>query len=39
VLSNICHVIDTLGNKAAKDLVAMAKITVPRPTTTPAATA
>nr|WP_281290733.1 acyl-CoA dehydrogenase family protein [Pseudonocardia sulfidoxydans] len=25
-----CHVIDTLGNKAAKDLVAMAKVAVPR---------
>jgi acyl-CoA dehydrogenase len=28
-----CHVIDTQGNKAAKDLVAMAKIAVPRAAT------
>jgi len=28
-----CHVIDTQGNKAAKDLVAMAKIAVPRAVT------
>ena len=28
-----CHVIDTAGNKAAKDLVAMAKVAVPRAAT------
>ncbi|TAL16852.1 MAG: acyl-CoA dehydrogenase [Frankiales bacterium] len=28
-----CHVIDTAGNKAAKDLVAMAKVAVPRAVT------
>lgn len=28
-----CHVIDTQGNKAAKDLVAMAKVAVPRAVT------
>ena len=28
-----CHVIDTQGNKAAKDLVAMAKVAVPRAAT------
>ncbi|MFP5220536.1 MAG: acyl-CoA dehydrogenase family protein [Actinomycetes bacterium] len=33
VCHQACHVIDTEGNKAAKDLVAMAKVAVPRAVT------